>query len=252
VIDLHSHILWGLDDGARTLDDSLEMARMAAAAGTTDIVASPHSNNEYRFDPELVESRIAELQAAAGDSIRIHFGCDFHLTMENVEAALAAPDRFSIAHRGYLLVEFADFVIPRTTPEIFRRLLGAGMRPIVTHPERNPLLVKRIPELAQWVNLGCLMQVTAASLDGRFGREAKATAETMMRQGLVHVLASDAHDAKHRPPVLDGAWELVNKEYGAETARLLLEENPRAILAGVALPAGPMAVAKKKMKWFRL
>jgi protein-tyrosine phosphatase len=250
VIDIHSHILWELDDGSRSFEDSVAMVKMAASAGTTDIVASPHANNEYRFDPVVVESKIAELQAAVGDTIRIHFGCDFHLMIENIEDALACPGKYSIAHKGYLLVEFAEFVIPKTTSEIFSRMLHRGLRPVVTHPERNPLLQRRLPELAEWVSMGCLLQVTAASLSGRFGRAAKSASDQMLDQGLVQVLASDAHDTKHRPPILSGAFEYISKAYGEEAAHLLLTENPMAILAGLSLPAGPVTLNKKK-KWYQ-
>src|SRR5437660_437298 len=140
------------------------MVRMAAKAGTTDIVASPHANQDYKFDPQVVEQKIGEVQAAVGDSPQIHYGCDFHLTVENIEDALRSPGKYSINHRGYLLVEFSDFLIPKTTAEIFRRLICAGMCPIVTHPERNALLRARVPEMAEWVSAGALLQVTAQSL----------------------------------------------------------------------------------------
>src|SRR3954454_17769379 len=140
IIDIHSHILPGLDDGSKSLEESIEMLRMAAAAGTTDIVASPHANQEYAFDPRTVQRKISELQAAVGDTPQIYFGCDFHLTPENIDDAIHAPAKYSINHKGYLLVEFSDFYIPKTTEEIFARLMRAHLRPIVTHPERNQLL----------------------------------------------------------------------------------------------------------------
>src|SRR5438034_6490717 len=140
MIDIHSHILPGLDDGAKTLEDSVAMVRMAAAAGTTDIVASPHANQEYAFDPQKVTEKISELQAAVGDVPRIYYGCDFHLTPENIDNAIHSWERYSINHKGYLLVEFSDFHIPKTIEELFARLLRARLRPVVTHPERHHLL----------------------------------------------------------------------------------------------------------------
>ncbi|MCX6633009.1 MAG: hypothetical protein NTW28_35895, partial [Candidatus Solibacter sp.] len=121
MIDIHSHILPGLDDGSKSLEESAEMVRQAAAAGTTDIVASPHANQKYPFDPLVVERKIGELQAAAGDSPRIHYGCDLHLSMENIADALHLPGKYSINHRGYLLVEFSDLLIPKTADQIFAR-----------------------------------------------------------------------------------------------------------------------------------
>jgi len=248
MIDIHSHILPDQDDGARTFEEALSMVRMAAEAGTTDIVASPHANSQFAFHPTVVEQKIAELQLAAGDAMRIHYGCDFHLTPEHIEDAIAAPGKYSIDHKGYLLVEFADNMVPRTMDSIFSRMLAAGLRPIVTHPERNPLLRKKLAELELWVRQGCLLQVTVQSFLGRFGRSAKSASDELIKRGLVHFLASDAHDCIHRPPLLDEAWRYIARHYGEETARLLLEDNPHAALTGADLPIAEMEV--KKRKWF--
>jgi protein-tyrosine phosphatase len=248
MIDIHSHILPDQDDGAATFEVALSMVRMAAAAGTTDIVASPHANSQFAFHPAQVEQKIKTLQAAAGDSPRIHYGCDFHLTPENIDDAVAAPGKYSIDHKGYLLVEFADNMIPKSIEGIFSRMLTAGLQPIVTHPERNPLLQKRLPELELWVQRGCLIQVTAQSLLGRFGKSAKSVSEELMRRSLVHFLASDAHDCQHRPPLLDEVWRLTAKQYGEDTARRLLEENPRAALTGAEVSLDEVEIRKKS--WF--
>ena len=250
MIDVHSHILPGLDDGAGTLEESVEMVRMAQAAGTTDIVASPHANIEYEFVQEVVEAKIAEVGAAAGEGIRIHYGCDFHLTMENIADALAHPGKYAIGHRCYLLVEFADIAIPKFTTDIFGEMIAAGIRPVVTHPERNPLLQRRLPELEIWVGMGCLLQVTALSFSGRFGRAAEAFSRELMGRGLVHVIASDAHDTRHRPPVLDGTFQHISREYGEETAVATMLENPRAVISGTPLPPGPMPAPRRK-KWYQ-
>jgi protein-tyrosine phosphatase len=127
-------------------------------------------------------------------------------------------------------------------------MLTAGLQPIVTHPERNPLLQKRLPELELWVQRGCLIQVTAQSLLGRFGKSAKSVSEELMRRSLVHFLASDAHDCQHRPPLLDEVWRLTAKQYGEDTARRLLEENPRAALTGAEVSLDEVEIRKKS--WF--
>jgi protein-tyrosine phosphatase len=246
VIDIHSHILYGLDDGARTLEESIEMAQLAASAGTTDIVATPHGNNQYTYDPEVVEQKLAELRLAAGGAIRIHRGCDFHLTPENIADAIRFPAKYSIGGKGYLLVEFSDHLVPENAADIFDSMLGAGLRPIVTHPERNPLLQKKLELVESWVERGCLVQVTAYSPLGRFGKTAKVFADRLLTNGLVHFLASDAHDCKHRPPTLDVPWQHIAREFGEPAARALLETNPAAALAGSA----PPAPAKVRKKWF--
>lgn len=245
MIDIHSHILPELDDGSRSLDESVAMLRQAAAAGTTDIVASPHANQNYVFDPHVVERKIGELQAAVGDTPRIHYGCDFHLTLENIDDALRSPDKYSIDHRGYLLVEFSDFLIPKTTDQLFARMMHVGLRPIVTHPERNQLLQRRLPELEAWVAQGAHLQVTAASLLGRFGREAKEFSHELMGRGLVHFLASDAHDTKHRTTDLREAREYADRSFGPEAGLRLFEENPRSVLAGAPLTSVPLAIRRK-------
>jgi protein-tyrosine phosphatase len=239
MIDIHSHILPGQDDGARSLEESLAMLRMAAVGGTTDIVASPHANDEFAFEPQAVEEKVAELQRAAGSLLRIHLGCELHLTPENIDRAMRSPHQFSIAGRGCVLVEFSDFLIPKTTGEILRQMMGAGLRPVIVHPERNPLLRTRMAELENWVGQGSLVQVTAHSLLGRFGKPARAAAEELISRGLAHFLASDAHGAKHRTPDLEEVRNNVEDTYGQETAERLLVENPRAVLEGVPISAAP-------------
>ena len=249
MIDIHSHILPDLDDGAKGLDESVEMVRMAAASGTTDIVASPHANQKYAFDPRIVEQKIGELQAAAGDTPRIHFGCDFHLTLENIEDAVRTPEKYSIDHRGYLLVEFSNLYIPPKTAEIFARMMQAGLRPIITHPERNQLLQARFAEIQEWVAQGVLVQITALSYLGRFGKTAKKSADNFMEQGLAHIVASDAHDTRWRTTDMREAASYVEGRYGAEARSRLFEENPRAVLAGVPISTVPIPLRRKSWFW---
>ena len=139
-------------------------------------------------------------------------------------------------------------MVPRKMDSIFTRMLAAGLRPIITHPERNPLLHKKPPELELWVQQGCLVQVTAQSFVGKFGRSAKSATDELMRRSLLHFLASDAHDCTYRLPILDEAWSYTARHYGEETARLLLEANPRAALTGADLPLPEIEVAKRS--WF--
>jgi protein-tyrosine phosphatase len=247
LIDIHSHVLPGIDDGAATIEVSLEMLRLAASHGTTDIVATPHANLEYSFDPGRNENLRAEIEASGPLGVRLHLGCDFHLSFENIEDALRRPRRYTIAQGRYLLVEFSDLVIFKTTSEIFGSLLGGGMIPVITHPERNLLLQQRAGELRDWVGMGCGVQVTAQSLLGDFGSKARRFAETLMDSGLVHVIASDAHDPKHRPPVLDRAREHVAGTWGERAAAILFSENPRAVLASAPWVGVP---EKRKRKWF--
>jgi protein-tyrosine phosphatase len=251
LVDIHSHILPGLDDGAKTLDDSVTMLHMAAEAGTTDIVATPHANTEFTFDPDLISQKIDEVQAAAGPVPRIHRGCDFHLTLENIQDALANPGKYAINHHTYLLVEFSDLLIPRTTQEIFDRLADSGLTPIITHPERNGLLHSRLDQLQSWVENGALVQVTAGSLLGGFGRTAKSVATDLMNRNLVHFIASDAHDIKYRTPVLRDAHQYVEKTWNRSLAKLLFVTAPQAAIAGEEIRLLDPVADPAKKKWYR-
>jgi protein-tyrosine phosphatase len=250
MIDIHSHIVWGVDDGPQERSQSLAMLKMAAATGTTDIVATPHSDSQFAFDGKLVAERIQELASATGNVPRIHSGCDFHFSFENVRSALEDPPQFTINGLNHLMVEFADNV-PPSSEEILRRFATEGIVPIITHPERNPVLQNSHERLAEWIQIGCLLQVTAQSLTGRFGKTAEQAAWGLLRKGLVHVVASDAHDTEDRPPRLDQARDILTAEMGADAASLLLEENPSAVIRGerVWMAAASSAPAKKR-KWF--
>ncbi len=253
MIDIHSHILPGLDDGSPDLEESVAMVRMAVEAGTTDIVASPHADLQYPFDPEVVESRIAELTVASEGVIRIHYGCDFHLHYENVQDALANPRKYAINHKNYVLVEPSELLILKTTDQVLERLLSIGLVPIITHPERNSVLQHQLNGLERWVAAGCLIQVTAQSLLGRFGRQARAFSRELLERGLVHFVASDAHDCKRRPPRLDEAYGAVAGPFGRETAERLFLTNPGAALRGEPLPESePAAPRAPSQKWWRV
>lgn len=248
MVDIHSHILHGLDDGASTFEESLEMVRMARAAGTTDIVATPHANSEFPYQPEIIEQRIAELNAALGSDIRIHRGCDFHLMFDTIQDALAHPHKYTINGMAYLLVEFSDFAIFSSTDDVFTRLRGHGIIPIITHPERNALLIEKLDHIARWIQQGCYVQVTASSLLGQFGKRARSFAEELMNHQMIHFIASDAHDCQHRPPVLQESYEHVRRKWGEQAARLLFVDNPAVVVSGQREVVTP-AVGKK---WFKL
>ncbi|GAB4413640.1 MAG: tyrosine protein phosphatase [Bryobacter sp.] len=251
MIDVHSHILFGIDDGSTSLEMSLEMLRMAAAHGTERIVATPHANLDYGFDPVKVAERWQALDAVNDTGVIVHLGTDFHLAYEFIEDALNNPRKYTIDGGSYLLVEFSDFNIPRTTSDIFASLMRVGMIPVITHPERNLLLQKRLDELRDWVGMGCGIQVTAQSLLGDFGSKARKFSETLFDEGLVHVVASDAHDLINRPPRLDRAWDCVEDQWGAETANLLFRANPAAILASENWAGTPAKRKRGLMSLFR-
>lgn len=231
MVDIHSHILWGLDDGAETLEESIAMLKMAAESGTTDIVATPHANSQYRYEPEVIQQRIEEVSAGAGGKPRIHRGCDFHLSFENIQAAMEDPAKYAINGGNYLLVEFPNGPLAGMQ-RVLTTLIDCGLIPIMTHPERQ-MQLRRIPdEFLEWIRMGCLVQVTAQSLLGRFGKHSEDSAWEMVRRGLAHFVASDAHDTQDRPPRLDLAFAALAERVGKSQAELLAIENPRAVLSG--------------------
>ena len=252
MIDIHSHILYGLDDGAKDRETSLAMLQLAAETGTTDIVATPHSDSHYEYQPALVDERITELNSLTGNKPRIHRGCDFHLSIENVQACMRNPGVYTINGAGYLMVEFADYFVPPSTENILKQLMDIGVNPVITHPERNPVLRDSTDRLERWIQSGCLLQVTAQSLTDRFGREAQTAAWNWLRKGMVHVLASDAHDTVHRPPRLDLAHAMLTDKLGPEAADMLLISNPGAILRGEPIMTlGEYSSNGGSKKWFQ-
>jgi protein-tyrosine phosphatase len=241
-----------MDDGAETLEQSIALVHMAARAGTTDLVGTPHASPEYRFEPEVVQERLRQVQAATGGVLRLYSGCDFHLSFDNIEDALRNPRKYTINQNRYLLVEFSDMLIFHNTKEILARLQDAGMSPIITHPERNRLLRQRVEEMADWCNRGAYVQVTGGSLLGRFGNSALAYSRTLLDRRLVHFIASDGHNADHRPPTMDLAYAWLVENYGETIAKLLSVTNPQAVLTGGAVTLPTTDQTHKSRKWYQV
>jgi protein-tyrosine phosphatase len=236
MIDIHSHILPETDDGAKSWPQAVEMCHMAAADGITHIVATPHANFTYRYDRKRHAETAQRLQEQIGNALQIRLGCDFHMSAENIAAALENPAGYVIAESRYLLVELSDFSIPPALLEGFHSLIKAGLRPILTHPERNPLLQRRPEPVVDWVRNGLLVQVTAGSLTGLWGRTAQLVARWLLEQNAVHAVATDAHDPRYRPPLLSSARRVLCNWQSEEVARALVEDNPAAILRDEDLP----------------
>lgn len=239
MIDIHHHLLWGLDDGSTSVETSLAMAKMAAADGITHIVCTPHANAQYEYDPEGVAAQIAELQGLLGHekiALKLGRGCDFHLSFDNIEQALAEPARFSINGLGYLLVELPDYGLPTGLTEVFYQMQIAGMTPILTHPERNKTLQTDQSKLLEWLRGGLLVQVTAGSVTGRMGKRAQKMAHELLTNRWVHFLATDAHNTGSRPPLMHEAFEIVAEKYGPDYAHLLCNSNPLAAFMGKPMP----------------
>jgi protein-tyrosine phosphatase len=242
MVDVHCHILPGLDDGPKAIEESLAMAESAIADGITHVVATPHSSTEYVFNFRRVRQVRDELQAAIGDKLILATGCDFHLNPENLAALRADAPRFCINQNNYLLVEFSEFSIPPSTDQTLHEMQLMGIHPVITHPERNAILHVQRGHLPKWLKLGCYVQVTAGSLTGVFGAKPQEDALRWIEEGLVHIVASDAHNTKRRPLKLQPAYDVVRERFGEEKARALFVDNPRAAFDGQELPHVPELV----------
>ena len=137
MVDIHTHVLPGLDDGARTLEEGFEMVKLAAATGSTDLVATPHANAQFQFDEHRVGEAFRGLSALSTGVINLYRGCDCHLTLHNLQDALVRPTKYTINRSRYLLVELPDFLGPSVVWEQLKALIHARICPIITHPERN-------------------------------------------------------------------------------------------------------------------
>jgi protein-tyrosine phosphatase len=248
MVDLHCHILPGLDDGPRTVDVSMAMAESAIADGITHIVATPHSSNEYFFDFAQVRELRDELQAQVGNRLQVATGCDFHLNPENLESLRKDPRQFCINQHHFLLVEFNEYSIPPAMDQTLHGIQLAGVQPIITHPERNGILRAHPERLRKWVRQGCFVQVTGGSLTGRFGAGSQQDALRWIGQGFVHCVASDAHNTGSRPLRLQHAYDVVHDQFGEEKARALFLENPLAAFEGRPLPHVPEIEAESPQR----
>lgn len=236
MVDIHSHILPMVDDGARSWEMAIEMVKMAELDGVTHMVATPHANYEYEYNRESHTALLAELQSKVGNGIELILGCDFHLSLDNVEDALKNPGRFTIGSTRYLLIELSDLVVPSQIPNLLSTLMAKQMIPILTHPERNPVLQRQPEHVEDWAEMGMLVQVTASAVSGKWGKGVQKLAHWYAEKGLVHVLASDAHSPSHRRPGLSEARKVFGKSFGESYATAVVETNPMAIVHNQPLP----------------
>src|SRR5664279_3349389 len=209
MVDIHCHILPDIDDGSESWEMTAKMCRMAASDGITHIVATPHCDGHYEYDREHFTDMLATLSEVADGRLTFSIGCDFHVTPHNVADAMSNPQRFAIGDSQYLLVEFDHHSIPADAKELLMALVSRGMVPIVTHPERNALLMKHPETVLRFIEAGCVVQVTANAFTGYWCPKSKKAAEWLLRHNAIHVVASDAHDLHLRRPVLSEARERV-------------------------------------------
>ena len=259
MIDLHSHVLHGVDDGAQDLEQALRMCRLAHDDGVTMLVATPHLRHEryWNDDAQRIKNRFDELRRA----VEQEFAGAFKVFLGG-EIAVSGPaldeiDHFSasglqsLAGSRYLLLEPNFHAMGPDPVEMIYELVLAGWRPVVAHPERISWLVSDFGLLGAMVSHGALLQVTAMSLTGAFGRDIQEACQAMVEHGWVYYVASDAHDERLRPPLLSEARREVAQIWGEVSAVTFFEDGPRAVIEDRAPVPVPKTTGPSTEPWWR-
>lgn len=246
MIDLHCHILPGIDDGAKTMDVSLEMARIAVADGIRTLACTPHIYpGMYMNDGPGIAAARDVLQAEldqAGIELKLLVGADVHLVPGLLDGLQSG--RIPTLNRSrYLLLEPSHTTPPPRFEESVFNLTAAGYTPVITHPERLTWIEGHFPVFQRLIAQGAWMQVTAGALTGVFGQRAKYWGERFVGEGMTHILATDAHSTGRRLPRLTEGLAVVSRLVGDIEARRMVEERPQAIVDN--LPPQPFALPQK-------
>lgn len=258
--DIHCHLVPGIDDGAKSLDESLAMARLAVEEGVDTIICTPHQcGNASHVTGDMIRTQVAELQSqltAVGIPLRVLPGADVRIE-PGLVGMLHSGSVVSLADlRRHVLLELPHEVYLPLEP-LLGELRSAGMTGILSHPERNAGILARPEIMGRLVDRGCLMQVTAGSLMGTFGPASQQAAEQFVLQGLVHFIATDAHGSKARRPLMKRAYEKCVQLVGEPAANQMHCLHPAAVAAGKDVPGGrlqtcrPTGRSSLLSNWFR-
>jgi protein-tyrosine phosphatase len=247
MIDLHCHLLPGIDDGPDTLDQSLELCRIAVADGTTHAVVTPHIHpGRWENNRASIAQQCASLQEALASHnipLQLGFAAEVRLTDQIMQQIADNDIPFYGEVDGYniMLLEFPHGHMIPGSENLAQWLLNQGIRPLIAHPERNKQLMKDAAQLQPFIDMGCWLQLTAGSVTGGFGKTAQAIALQLLEDDAVTVLASDGHNNKARQPVLMQTFDYVVQHYGKDRAWRLMQNMPATIVAsqfdGRALPS---------------
>lgn len=256
MIDLHCHMLPGIDDGAPDLETSLEMARIAAGDGIRVVACTPHIYpGMYENTGEGIREAVARFRDAldaAGIDLDLVVGADTHL-VPGLAEQIRDGRVPTLAGSRYLLLEPPHHVAPPGFEQQVFNLMAAGYVPVITHPERLTWVGEHYESFVRLFQAGAWMQITAGSLTGRFGGEARYFGERMLDEGLVHILATDSHGVRGRPPLLAEGRTAAERWVGAEEAARLVEDRPRSILGDIPaseVPAPPPKNKRPRSKGF--
>lgn len=233
MIDLHAHLLPGVDDGPATLDETSEMCRVAAADGIQAVVVTPHQRHELWPDVErgALEALFGEVQKVCGE-LNLALGAEIRVDSELFGEVDRLPggNLLPLAGSRYLLLEFPSVMPTVEPPSLVHELVVAGWRPVLAHPERIPWLAEDPALLVELVERGALLQLTAMSVTGELGGGPLECSSFLLDEDLAHFVASDAHDSHARPPRLSEAYRRVAQRWGEERSQRLTVLNPKAVL----------------------
>ncbi len=251
MIDLHTHILPGLDDGANDLAESLAMAQVAHNDGIKTIVATPHVlQGVFDNEKDTILAAVAALNTALQEqniALEVLPGAEYYLEPD-LPQRLSREELLTINDNGrYLLVELPSGFIPESTPQLLYEIQLQGVTPIIAHPERNLGFIKRPGDLQELISRGILAQITSASITGFFGKEVKQSALGFLKQGLVQLLGSDAHSPRGRAPLLSQAVQAIEKSLGTAAAEQLAQQNSYRIVKGETLES--YSIPRKRRGW---
>jgi protein-tyrosine phosphatase len=254
MIDLHCHILHGMDDGPATLRESVEMCRLAATDGTGTVVATPHfTPGQHPWDGAAMQERLRELRSALhaeNIALTIVPGADVSIFPE-LPAHRGLKNFLSLNNTRYLLLEFPHTFVPPGWDAFLRSLITAGTIPVITHPERNDWFIRHPEAVVQAVQAGTLVQITAMSLFGGFGDDVRRFCTYLLKRDLAHVMASDGHSATERPPLLSEGVRVAAALVGEERARELVQTVPQAIIEDRLVRVhAPRSRGEGKRGWF--
>lgn len=254
MIDIHTHILPGIDDGSESMEDSILMAKMAAKSGVHTLIVTPHCNMEDTFDNyygDVLEARFQAFVEAVKQEelpLQVFLGMEVFGT-EEVPELLRKGKLITLNHSRYLLMEFAFHEDLTLAEFLITEIADQGYHPIIAHPERYPYVQKHPDIVNDWLERGCSIQVNKGSILGSFGRMARDTALALLEHNLVSLVASDAHSPLRRTTDLSEVYHFIRNYYSEDYADLLLEENPKRIVGDKELiTLQPVEVKGKR--WF--
>ena len=256
MIDIHCHILPGLDDGPETLEESIEMSRIAYNDGIRTIVATPHYRpGSFEYPHELLQAKLDQLKAAlvkAQVGLEVLPGADVTITPELNEYIIRYPYLTINGTGRYFLAEFPHAAVPPNWDTFLYEMIRKGKTPIITHPERNGWFLSHPEKLSPFVRAGGLVQITAMSVTGEGSEESRRYAVHLIKSGLAHIIATDAHSRTIRKPLLSDAVALAVSLVGKERATAMVVDTPRAIVEGrPILTEEPIIAIPKRRTWFQ-